>query len=161
VLDFGAGRGALQALELAADYPRISAYDFPGTLLETAWEDPSLAGRLELLPERGAHDIVMASNVLNVQPSRASLEATLDELAAALAPGGELVANIPSAPIKLGASQSELVDLAASGLEGRLGEGSVEVLGEVCGEPTSSKLIRAEKPRGAPRRPEGNGRGRE
>jgi hypothetical protein len=145
VLDFGAGMGARQTARLRARYPGISAYDFPRTALETMVKNPDLLGTVDPLALDREYEVVLASNVLNVQPSRRSLEATLDELVGALAVGGELVANIPRAPIKLGVTQSELAEIVKGGLEERLEKGSVEVLGEVCGEKSGSKLLRVRR----------------
>lgn len=103
ILDYGAGRDAVHAKKLRRKGLDVVAYDFGVNLTDA--HDPDA---LEF-----AYDVVIASNVLNVQSSRNMLARTLNELTEACAPGGILVCNYPSSP-------RYLPEVDAKGIERRL-----------------------------------------
>ena len=98
LLDFGSGAYISQVLKL-----RDLGYDIDG--FDLYWDDE--LAKVEGIyhpgkpPPRGGYDMIMASNVINVQTNTLDLEATLDEMKKYLAPGGTLVLNYPGTPRKM------------------------------------------------------------
>lgn len=110
VLDFGAGAGAFYTRALLRLGFDVDGYDLPSSRADLRSSDGEVRRRAmiyflavedEVLVERleaAAYDLAFASNVLNVQPSRARLRETVLEVRAALRPGGTFVANFPENP---------------------------------------------------------------
>jgi len=92
VLDFGAGRHAYHTRSMREHGIDVTAYDFGANVVPERHDVEALSRE---------YDTVMASNVINVQTSMAMLDATLDQMAAAVKPGGRLVLNFPNTPRKL------------------------------------------------------------
>lgn len=88
ILDFGAGVKAYQTLILRdAGFRSVRAFDLPANMMQgvhfrDAWTEE--------------WDLVMASNVLNVQPSWAELQHTLKLITAMT--GGVFICSYPSSP---------------------------------------------------------------
>jgi len=102
ILDYGSGPKALHTLGLRNDgYDNVTAHELGGNL--TSVHDPEALTR--------KYHVVMASNVLNVQPTRKDLVHVLCELRAATAGGGMCVVNFPESPRKNGVSVNELASL--------------------------------------------------
>jgi len=116
ILDFGCGVGAMdgalhvQALK-ALGY-EVYGYDFdpgPGTRADTyAWLVDK--GLLDPKALTYAYDIVMANNIINVQPSGDALAATLRDLRRAMDQKSSLILNLPSSPKGLWDNNAQLED---------------------------------------------------
>ena len=91
ILDYGAGPAMLHTLRLREVGFMVDAYDIG---------DNCTKDHLPILPV-GEYDVVMASNVFNVQPTICDLRWTIRETYRALVPGGRLVANWPNSPRKV------------------------------------------------------------
>jgi len=91
ILDFGAGKKAVQAQGLKSQGYNVTAYEFGGNA------DPALHHPQAL---DSAYDIVYASNVLNVQATGQDLQTTVKEIWESVKPGGVFVGNVPSSPRK-------------------------------------------------------------
>jgi len=80
----------------------VTAHDFPANVRQGVHDPNALDWQ---------YDIVMASNVLNVQSSNPMLQETVDQLIALRQPGGVIVANFPESPRKLpGATAGRIED---------------------------------------------------
>lgn len=106
VLNFGAGKvnrdGVVPHSEvLRAMGARVTDYDFPGNQADGVHDPDALQRK---------YDIVMASNVMNVQQSAPMIAATLGSISRVLKPGGFAVFNYPKTPRKA----------AGSGKDGKL-----------------------------------------
>jgi len=105
VLDFGAGKGAVHTLSLRKDgFQHVTAYDFPDN--SSSVHDEFALGK--------EYEIVLASNVLNVQGSKEMLEKTLRQIILAMSPGGVAIMNYPKSPRYLSMSNLEMVDTLRS-----------------------------------------------
>jgi hypothetical protein len=103
ILDFGAGPEAVHTMHLReSGFRHVDAFDF-GTNFH-----PDVHNPRALTME---YDTVFASNVLNVQSSKAMLRKTVDELAQAVAPEGRLVANLPASPRKMAIDPARLTKI--------------------------------------------------
>lgn len=91
ILDYGAGPAMLHTLRLREAGFMVDAYDVGDN-----WTPKHL-----ITIPFGEYDVVMASNVLNVQPTINDLRRVLRECHRALAHGGRLVANWPNSPRKV------------------------------------------------------------
>lgn len=102
ILDYGSGPKAMHTLALRRDgWDNVTAHELGGNL--TSVHDPHALDR--------EYHVVMASNVLNVQPTREDLVRVLCELRAATRPGGICVANFPESPRKSDVCTRELESL--------------------------------------------------
>jgi hypothetical protein len=91
ILDYGSGPKAMHTLGLRDDgYSNVTAHELGGNL--TSVHDPDALTR--------EYDVVMASNVLNVQPTLLDLARVVGELRCATKSGGLLVCNFPASPRK-------------------------------------------------------------
>lgn len=99
ILDFGAGWKALHTARLRAAGLDCVAWDFGRNF------DPRMHYGQAL---RRTYDLVLASNVLNVQGTSHALGGCVAELAQATGAGGQMVANYPAAPRKLGLSPGQV-----------------------------------------------------
>lgn len=100
VLDFGAGKNAIQALRLQEEGYRVTAYDFGWNLNPEIHEPHAL---------RRKYDVVYASNVINVQSSLDMLQETLSQVLGVLKSSGKFVANYPKEPRMLGFSEERML----------------------------------------------------
>lgn len=91
MLDYGAGPKALHTLRLRELGHTVVAYDFGDNLIPGLHDPYALAFR---------YGTVFASNVVNVADTEALLLRTLDEIAAAVAPDGTAILNLPASPRK-------------------------------------------------------------
>ena len=98
ILDFGAGKDALHAKALREAGLDVTAHEFGDNQNEN--HDRSALGR--------KYSMVYASNVLNVQESRAMLNTTLSQVFGALKRGGTFIANYPASPRKSELSNKEI-----------------------------------------------------
>ena len=89
ILDFGAGRYAHHARKLQRRGYDVTAHEF-GSNVDPKYHAPDALDYV--------YDLVIASNVLNVQGDGKMLSTTIRELADALPSGGILVCNYPAAP---------------------------------------------------------------
>jgi hypothetical protein len=88
ILDYGAGKDAVHTHALRNEGYNVVAHDFHAV---PGMHDP------EALKRR--YDMVLASNVLNVQGTAAMLASTLNDLAGSIKPaGGQAIVNLPSQP---------------------------------------------------------------
>jgi hypothetical protein len=99
VLDFGAGTEAIHARNLRLKGYNVFAYDIGMNL------DPAIHDRTALTKK---WDVVYASNVMNVQPSKSALVDLLSVISQILVKGGLFVGNYPSSPRKSGLSVSDV-----------------------------------------------------
>lgn len=100
ILDFGAGLMAIQTKILIDEgYKSVTAYEFEEN------SDPLVHDKLALSRK---YDVVMASNVLNVQPSADTLIWTLLQIDGVTKKNGIVLANYPISPRKAGMSVSEM-----------------------------------------------------
>jgi hypothetical protein len=106
VLDYGSGPKARQAAWLRRAHRswKVTAWDIGANF------DPEVHDRRAL---RRKYDVVMASNVLNVQPTNVALGETIHELYGLVRQGGALVVNYPSSPRRI-------PDLDIAGITGLL-----------------------------------------
>jgi SAM-dependent methyltransferase len=95
ILDFGAGRYAHHAKKLWRRGYDVTAYEF-GDNIDLGIHTTDA---LDFV-----YDLVIASNVLNVQSDERMLTKTLREISGALEPGGVLICNYPSSPRYAGIS---------------------------------------------------------
>lgn len=100
VLDFGAGKNAIQALRLQEEGYQVTAYDFGNNCIHGVHDSKALSHR---------YDIVYASNVINVQSSLEMLEETLNQVRGVLKSSGKFVANYPKEPRMLGFSEERML----------------------------------------------------
>lgn len=143
ILDFGAGSRAIQSHRLREKYPYIDAYDFPQVMANA----PTLFNANAM---RKPYDLVIASNVLNVQQSQLMLEATVNQLFCATRPGGTLILNIPRDPIKLHnddrpMTYSAFKETVVDHITQRFQNAHISHVKRVCNAPTSSPIITIQK----------------
>lgn len=102
VLDFGAGKNAVQALRLQNEGYNVTAHDFGDNF------NPVIHDKLALSRQ---YDIVYASNVINVQPSFKTLNETLLQMKSRTKKYGVLIVNYPKDPrvLKLSTNDMEKV----------------------------------------------------
>jgi len=98
ILDFGAGKEALHALDLRDRGFDVTAHEI-GANFNPRIHDPDALAR--------AYDIVYASNVLNVQPNRRALLGTIGQIFDATRPGGVAICNYPLDPRKSNLSSED------------------------------------------------------
>lgn len=91
ILDFGAGKEAIQTLNLRAKGYNVTAYEI-GSNFNPIFHDSDALNR--------KYDVVYASNVLNVQPSRGYLDMVLNSITKVLKKEGVFIANYPADPRK-------------------------------------------------------------
>lgn len=90
ILDFGSGKDAAHAKALRAKGFKVTAHEFGSNQNEN--HDRAALTR--------KYDHVYASNVLNVQSTKAMLSHTLDQIHGVLKPGGRFTGNFPMSPRK-------------------------------------------------------------
>jgi hypothetical protein len=144
VLDFGAGKSALQSGSLRKSGYNVTSHDF-GDNVKEGVHDPDALTR--------QYDTVMASNMINTQGSDEMLEITLDQLQIATKSGGRLILNLPISPRK-GAWQAvdgakapkELREADVDKLVNNLSE-RYEQVEIISGTPASGPVIMASNPK--------------
>ncbi len=104
ILDYGAGKDAIHTLKLRRLGFKLVAWDIGQNF------NPNLHDRKALTHK---YPVVMASNVLNVQPNRERLRQTITEIANAIAPGGVGVVNYPKTPRYSDLNDSQVIFLLA------------------------------------------------
>lgn len=144
ILDFGAGYKAKQSQSIKEKYSNVCAFDFQDTMRQSIEEDPELKELFDDEALSKDHDIIIASNVLNVQASRDALERTLNDIYCNMKEGSTFITNIPRDPIKYPASFPEFTDMIEHEIEKRFGT-KPELVDEVCGASIHSKLLRVKK----------------
>jgi len=144
ILDFGAGYKAKQSQVLGKKFSNVCAFDFKDTMEQSITEDPKLKFVFDEDALSKDHDVVIASNVFNVQPSDDALDRTIRDIYCSMKAGSTLVANIPRDPIKYPASYSELVSVISSKIKNEFGS-EFERVTDVCGNPTSSFVFKVNK----------------
>jgi len=157
ILDFGAGYKATQSQILSIKYPKIKAYDFPETMEDSVNDAPELKKIFTQSPQ-GNYDIILASNVLNVQKNLSMLQNTLNEIYCGMKKGSSLIMNIPKDPIKFipkntscrqknkqVATHGVLKNAIKKELEKRFGEKNIHKIKRICGKKTKTALFRADK----------------
>lgn len=103
ILDYGAGKDAIQTKRLREEgYRNVTAYEI-GENFNPELHDPKAT--------EFVYDIVMASNVLNVQPDVERLRDVIEDLANCTRFVGLCVVNYPSGPRKAGLSLEEVLEL--------------------------------------------------
>ena len=103
ILDFGSGPDAIHTKMLREDGFRVTAYDFGDNVTDEV--DADALSR--------SYEVVLASNVLNVQEEEL-IEATLNQLFDAVKPGGCLIWNYPSSPRYMGLSARQMIQRVMS-----------------------------------------------
>jgi len=92
ILDYGAGPQATQTKRLKdAGFKNVTAHDLPESRVSEHHTEDALDNK---------YDVVMASNVLNVQETDKDLTDTLKEMGKVLKEGGHIIANFPQEPRK-------------------------------------------------------------
>jgi hypothetical protein len=92
ILDFGAGKDAVHTQILREKGLNVTAYDFKVN-------SNTMYHRQDALKYK--YDIVMVSNVLNIQISKGMLEDTLSQIKNCVKEDGFVIANYPKEPRKL------------------------------------------------------------
>ena len=91
ILDFGAGKDAAHTMALREKGHDVTAHEFGDNQQEGLHDKDALSKQ---------YHHVYASNVLNVQSSRAMLSHTLDQIHRSTLPGGAFTGNFPDSPRK-------------------------------------------------------------
>lgn len=90
ILDFGAGRDAVHAIDLKNDgYTNVTAYEFGDNVNPDVHDIKALNKK---------YDVVYASNVLNTQGSESMLANTLKQINSVLKKNGKFIFNFPKEP---------------------------------------------------------------
>ena len=157
ILDYGAGYKATQSQILSTKYPKIKAYDFPETMEDSINDAPDLKKFFTTSP-RGSYDIVLASNVLNVQQTLPTLQNTINEIYCNMKKGSTLVVNIPKDPIKFipedttccqkgkrVAKHGALTKVIKDELSQRFGRNNITKIKKICGKRSKSLLLEVKK----------------
>ena len=147
ILDFGAGTNALQAQKIKEKYPNTKAYDYPLSAIKSIIQNPKLFEIYDLDALNKDYDIIIASNVLNVQPNVKQLENTLNKIYCSMDRDTILFLNLPREPIKVRnngcvISYPEFVKFTIQELEQRFGQENVIRIREVCDEKTHSYVLK-------------------
>ena len=99
ILDFGAGKSAVQTLALRAEGYDVTAYEFGNNVDVNLHSENALKRK---------YDVIYASNVINVLSTIKMVSETLSQIHKSLAEGGIFIANYPASPRKLPASVSDM-----------------------------------------------------
>ncbi len=91
ILDFGAGKFAVQTNALQNKGYHVTAFEI-GRNFNPRYHDKNALNK--------KYDLVYASNVLNVQPTRGYIDMVLNTVNEVLREGGLFIANYPSEPRK-------------------------------------------------------------
>lgn len=92
VLDFGAGRDAVHTKWLRELGFDVTAWEFGDNFVDGLHDKSALSNK---------YNVIMASNVLNVQSSMTMLWETLRQINDSLEYGGKFVCNYPASPRKM------------------------------------------------------------
>jgi len=121
ILDFGAGKAAMHAVDLRKEGHNVTAHEFGSNI------NPDLHDKNALSKK---YDVVYASNVLNVQVTEPMLHDTISDIKKTMKKGAKFIANYPSEPRKMGKPASEFKELLSkyfSSIEQIGGTGSAPV----------------------------------
>ena len=88
VLDFGAGKKPIHTQVLVAEGYDVDAFDLP----ENMTPEHNKSAMIEL------YDVVLLSNVLNVQDGEREIQEVLSQVAEVLRSGAHVIANFPASP---------------------------------------------------------------
>lgn len=102
ILDYGSGKDAYGTHILKEYFADVTSYDI-GKNFNTVWHNPDALDRV--------YDIVMMSNVINVQPSKDDIKSVLIEGKNCLTSGGTLYCNFPESPRKSDVTDCELLSI--------------------------------------------------
>ena len=91
ILDFGAGKKAIHAIQLKRDGLSVTAYEIGENYNPDIHDEHALSR---------VYSMIYCSNVVNVQPSVAHVEHIIKLVYDALADGGKFVVNYPESPRK-------------------------------------------------------------
>lgn len=106
VLDFGAGRALRHVKAMRAQYPHLS---IEGSEIGAN----NTSAHIQLLKHHNStFDVVVVSNVLNVQPSRAAVAVTLARALQLVRVGGVVVANVAASPNRCGIDAADVQVMA-------------------------------------------------
>lgn len=144
ILDFGAGYKAKQTQALKKKFPKISAFDFKETMEKSIAEEPKLKNLFDEEALSKDQDLIIASNVLNVQPSKEALEHTLNEIYCSMKVDSIFFANIPRDPVKYQSGYSKLVEDVKKGIKKRFGN-NLHRITTLCKEETKSFFFKVTK----------------
>lgn len=154
VLDFGTGLYAKQAVKLSEKYPNIKAWDYAEIYSETIKEKPELKELFLNRLGQTKFDVIMASNVINVQETPKELKETLQKLYCNTKKGGTILINIPKSPIYYtdnlphnanGHNLSEMKEDIMRELHPYFNKDEIEEVKTICGEKNSTFLIKINK----------------
>jgi hypothetical protein len=109
ILDFGAGKDANHTKWLNANGFNITAWEFGDNFVEGVHDKNALNKQ---------YDVIMASNILNVQSSLDMLIKTLTQIRSCLLEDGMFVCNYPASPRKLVINANDVAAIIASVFKG-------------------------------------------
>lgn len=89
ILDFGAGKKAIHTKRIRRSGYNVSAWDIGDNFNPKIHDAAALKRR---------YNVVLASNVLNVQPSRQKLKETITQIVSLIANRGMAIINFPENP---------------------------------------------------------------
>jgi hypothetical protein len=151
ILDFGAGLNAYQTLRLLEKFPNTIAYDYPSTINASIINNPELIEVFDPNALEKDFDLLMASNVLNIQPDIKSLKNTLNQIFCSMDVGDTLLTNLPRDPIKLMLRSTDPVDfpklkeMVYNELSNRYNKEDITLIKEVCGKKTNTLIYEIKK----------------
>lgn len=102
ILDYGAGPKAIHTEMLRNQGLDVTAWEIGKNFVKGVHDINAL---------KRTYDIVYASNVLNVQPSKKYIEKVVSRISKLVRPGGKFVCNYPISPRKSDVSAEELIEL--------------------------------------------------
>ena len=91
VLDYGSGKDAIGTQKLKRYFFDVTSYDI-GENFNSKYHDPDALDR--------TYDLIMVSNVINIQPDIDCVEKVLDEVRSRLSSTGMAYINYPKSPRK-------------------------------------------------------------
>lgn len=102
VLDYGSGKDAYGTQILKEYFADVTSYDI-GSNFNTVWHDADALNRL--------YDIIMMSNVINIQPSVENIKDVLYEGKDCLSSNGHLYCNLPKHPRKCEITNGQMLNV--------------------------------------------------
>ena len=146
ILDFGSGYGTQTTRLRNEGFNKVTAYD-----TRSYGEDSPTTTNPDVLDEK--YDVVMASNVLNVQEDDENLDDAINTMISTLADNGKVIANFPNTPRKHkdfqnGASMEDKLNSHFNVVK-RVGGSKAEPIFELSNPNTSMTKSWYTNPRGA------------